>query len=695
MTSNIRYTLLNLLLIVALYACSSSEKTSGDGSNRLKDATSPYLIGHADNPVDWYEWGEEALEKARKENKPLIISIGYASCHWCHVMEEETFMDTAVARYMNEHFVSIKVDREERPDLDEIYLNAAQLINGEGGWPLNAFALPSGKPFYAGTYFTTKQWLGMLQNIHDAYQNDFEKIRQQSENLTAEIVKIQSGTQENLEGQVHQKDLLEGLKDSLIQGYDRQFGGVKGAPKFPMPLHWEFLLQQAYLDKDKQVASAVEHTLDQMAAAGIYDQLGGGFCRYATDRAWDVPHFEKMLYDNGMLVSLYAHAFQYSQMESYRQVLEETLRWVAREMTHAEGGFYSSKNADSEGEEGKFYVWDRKAIEEALTAEEYAVLSQYYDLQIPGKGEHGRIILAKKKAVKPGRLEGNTLVESAKTKLFNLRSKRIHPSTDDKILTSWNALMMKGYIDAYMAMGTRAYLDAALKNAEFIEKNMRTTGGGLYRNYRKGKAGHQGFLDDYAYLADAYLSLYQATFDIQWLHKAEALVEQLDAYFADDASPFYRFAPVQKTSLVESVPLADQVLPSPNAVVARVKHQLGELLYKENYILEAAEMMKAMIPRMQQGGSFYSSWAYLANMQYRGLHAVAIVGDDAPVLQGQLQRHYLPTAIFAGGATENLPLLESKYHKGQTVIYVCKNKICKRPTTEVSDALGILLFNNY
>ena len=676
------------------HACTQNNGTGDSKQNRLVHATSPYLIEHADNPVDWYEWGEEALEKAGKENKPLIISIGYASCHWCHVMEEETFMDTAVANYMNTHFVAIKVDREERPDLDEIYLNAAQLINGQGGWPLNAFALPSGKPFYAGTYFTTNQWLELLKNIKNAYQNDFDNIKKQSENLTSEIIKIQldagAGESAHLQG----KALINTVKDSLLGKLDPQFGGIKGAPKFPMPAQWEFLLQNTYLTQDKNALRATQLTLDNLKNGGIYDALAGGFYRYATDEKWQIPHFEKMLYDNAMLVSLYAHAYQLTGDASYKTVLTESLDWVSKELTDPNGGFYSSVNADSEGEEGKFYVWQYPELETALSPQELNTLVKVYDLKKQGNWEHGKNIIFKKNNPAVLTESESLLLQTAKQKLLGIRNKRVRPSTDDKILTAWNALMLKGFVDAYQATSDRNYLSIALKNAQFLEQKLLSKDHHLSRSYRDGKATGKGFLEDYAYLSQAFLALYQATFDRHWLDLSNALMSEIDQQFLDPTSQFYFFNSKEgKQPLVNSIVLNDQVLPSPNGIVAIVKYRLGEIMYREEYLSQATVLSKKMQTTVSENPSYYSSWAYLASFLEYGVYEVAILGPGAPQIGNEFQKSFLPNAVFAGGTDQTIPLLTDKTSKNKKpTIYVCKDKVCKLPTTEVSKALELLVF---
>ena len=497
-------------LFISLYSCgqntsTTKEKESHMYTNALINETSPYLLQHAHNPVDWYPWGDAALARAKAENKMLLISVGYAACHWCHVMEHESYEDTVVAKIMNEHFVCIKVDREERPDVDQVYMNAAYLINGSGGWPLNALAMPDGRPFFAGTYFPKANWIKLLEYFSDLYKNEKQKLDDQANNVSKGINDIENVPLND--SQVHfSMDMIDDMFSTFSQRIDKEKGGTKGAMKFPLPSNWEFLLQYHYLSGNADALKYVETTLNQMAQGGIYDQVGGGFSRYATDARWHAPHFEKMLYDNAQLVSLYSHAFQLTKNPLYKRIVYETLAFVNRELTSPEGGFYSSLDADSEGEEGKFYVWTEKEIKDVL-GNDAPVFIDYFGVKSDGNWEHDKNIpdinfgdnnVAKKYHLSDEEFEKK--VTELKQKLFDARTRRIRPHTDDKILTSWNALMAKGFIDAYQAFGDEAFLAAAKKNVSFLLRNVTTGDNGLYRNYKNGKATIPAFLDDYAFL---------------------------------------------------------------------------------------------------------------------------------------------------------------------------------------------------
>ncbi|UGU16480.1 thioredoxin domain-containing protein [Sinomicrobium kalidii] len=664
--------------------------------NSLINAKSPYLQQHADNPVDWYEWGDEALQRAKKENKPLLISIGYAACHWCHVMEHESFMDSTVAKIMNENFVAIKIDREERPDIDQVYMNAAHLLTGSGGWPLNAFALPDGKPFYAGTYFPKTQWKQLLKQISNVYKNDYEKVAAQAESLTwgiraQEVVTVPGHTNPDFTKEAYNK-LFAGWSSMI----DYNKGGYAKAPKFPLPVGWEFLLQYHYLTKDKKALEAVSTTLDEMAKGGIYDQIGGGFARYSTDAKWFAPHFEKMLYDNGQLVSLYAHAYKVTKEEKYAEVIRETLDFIKRDMTNADGGFYSSLNADSEGEEGKFYVWTKKEIEKVQDSKTADLITAFFQVKESGNWEGDKNILYRNESEEAFAGKNNLSVKEwkkillgAKARLLEERGKRIRPSTDDKILTGWNALMLKGYVDAYLALGDEKYLNTAIKNARFLEKNMIRKNGRLWRNYKDGEAGIDAFLDDYALLADAYIVLYQATFDVHWLNLARKITEYAVENFKDEQSGmFYYTSDIAENLVARKMELTDNVIPASNSVMAHVLYRLGEYFYDRDYIQISKTMLSHVTEDIPKGGPYYANWGMLMGLMSYQPYEVAIMGSDAKIKNVDLQKEYLPTAFFMGGTEENLPLLENKGVEGETMIYVCRDKVCRLPVTGTEKALN-------
>jgi uncharacterized protein YyaL (SSP411 family) len=677
-------------------------------TNHLKDESSPYLLMHAHNPVDWYPWGREALEKAKKENKLIIISIGYAACHWCHVMEHESFSDQDVAKIMNEFFVSIKVDREERPDIDQIYMDAAHLMTGSGGWPLNAIALPDGRPVYAGTYFPKTQWLNVLTQINKVYEDDPQKVIQQAEAVT-EGIRQADAIVLNPSPPTFDPDLPDRMVEAWLYNIDYNWGGEKRAPKFPLPVGYRYLLAYSQLarhtkppvSKQAELAlKAVKITLDKMAMGGIYDQAGGGFARYSTDLYWKVPHFEKMLYDNGQLVSLYSYAFQLTRDQLYESVVYESLEFVERELTSRETpkggrGFYSSLDAYSEGEEGKFYVWSKKELTQAL-GKHAELVCDYYNVTEHGNWEQGQNILfrsesdeefAKKKNISPEQLR--KIVKEANKVLLKERSKRVRPALDDKILTAWNALMLTGYVDAYRVFDDERFLKRAQENAAFIVNNMMTTEGRLDRNYKNGRSSINAFLDDYAFTIQAFVALYRATFDEEWLFKADRLMKYTLDHFFDTKSGMFFYTSDQDPELIaRKMENNDNVIPASNSQMALNLFLLGEYFYNDDYIKKSRQMLNNVKGNLERHGPYYSNWAMLLNYFVEPPAEVAIVGEQWAAFRKELDRHYLPHMLLMGGKTEGkLPLLENKLIKGQTTIYVCRNRTCKSPVTSAKEAL--------
>lgn len=689
--------------LLFLIACkTTTTQNSKIHQNHLANESSPYLLQHANNPVDWYPWGTEALEKAKNENKLLLISVGYSACHWCHVMEHESFEDSLVSSVMNEHFVNIKVDREERPDVDDVYMTACHLSSGRScGWPLNAFALPDGRPIFAGTYFPKSDWLKLLNNIIKTRQENPAQIEQSAQQLTQGI-KTSDNISYNPNASNFKQENLDKIAATFLENIDFKDGGRIGAPKFPMPNNYEFLLRYYQLTGDEKALEAVETTLEKMAFGGIYDHVGGGFARYSVDGVWKVPHFEKMLYDNSQLVSLYAQAYQLTKNPLYRQVIMETLAYTAREMTLKAGGFYASLDADSEGEEGKFYVWTMEEIKAVLKEGLiFDLFCDYYEVSKKGNWEHHKNILHRKETIakiakrhKMTETEVGKLIHNAKMQLFKAREKRIRPGLDDKVLTSWNALMLKAYVDAYRALGTASYLKAALKNADFLSKNMLQSDHSLLRNYKDGKAVINAFLDDYALLSQAFIALYQVTFDEKWLNEAKALTQYTITHFYDNESKFFNYtSDLDPPLIARKKELADNVIPASNSVMARNLYHLGLYFYDTDMLEKAKQMMSNMEASVSESKqpNFYSNWCQLYTELVSPPYEVAIVGENAAALRKELTQHYLPNTILLGGQTEGaLELLKDKLQEGETKIYVCQNKVCKFPVTTVAEALKLI-----
>ncbi len=696
------YTFFTALIILILSGC--DQKTSntlhaGKKSNRLINESSPYLLQHAYNPVDWYPWGQEALEKAQKEDKLLIISVGYSACHWCHVMEHESFEDSTVAQIMNEHFVPIKVDREERPDVDDVYMTAAQLISGHGGWPLNAIALPDGRPLYAGTYYPREQWLKILEQFIQIKRDEPNKLTESAAQLTDGIVESNL-IAVNANPFSAKKEDMQSIVRKCLTKYDPEYGGRTGAPKFPMPNSYEFLMKYHWLTGDEASLSTTLTALDKMAMGGIYDHLGGGFARYSTDAKWLVPHFEKMLYDNGQMVSIYAQAYKLTKNPLYKNVVTETIEFVERELMSKLSGFYSSLDADSEGEEGKFYVWSEEEIESLITNENHQnIFKEYYDVKKSGNWEHVTILnqvqtveaLAKKHSL--SKEDITQILADGKQVLFNNRANRERPGTDDKILTSWNALMLAGYLDAYDALGQQAYLDRALSNANFIWSNQIKKDGQVFRNHKNGKASINGFLDDYALTIHAFLKIYQATLDHQWIEKAERLASYcVEQFYNSETKMFDYTSKLDPPLVAKKAEYNDNVIPASNSSMARSLFTLGTLTYNKDYLDKSEQMLNNMLPQLQKAEylSFYSNWLQLLLDKIYSPYEIAIVGAEAMSKRDALAANYLGNSLFLGTTKEeNLALLKDKSVEGATMIYVCQNKVCKIPVENAKEALAL------
>ena len=692
----------NSLLIFFVLALTNSCVQSQDNhsmkyTNKLIEETSPYLLQHAHNPVNWYPWGEEAFAKAKVENKLLIISIGYSACHWCHVMEHESFEDDSASAVMNDRFVCVKVDREERPDVDQIYMNAVQLMSGRGGWPLNCIALPDGRPIWGGTYFRRDQWITQITQLADFYQSQPEKAFDYAAKLTqgiqqSELVSLNTDEPEFTKSQ------LEQVYSSWEQQFDSVEGGPDRAPKFPIPNNYQFLLRYAHLSEHTAALSHVKLTLDKIAYGGIYDHLGGGIARYATDKLWKVPHFEKMLYDNGQIVSLYSEAYQKFKDEDYKTLVYGTLAFIERELKSDEGAFYSALDADSEGEEGKFYVWKKKELE-TLLGEDYPLFSAYYNVNSIGYWEHDTYILLRKdddaKLAKQFKISVEELtrkIGSAKSVLMKERATRIRPGLDDKSLTSWNGLMLKSYVDAYLTFGNQHFLDVALANANFILDKQLRKDGGLNHSYKNGRSTINGYLEDYAFVIDAFLKLYEATFDERWLSEANALMAYSIEHFYDNDSRMFFFTSDEDPALIaRKMEVNDNVIPASNSVMACNLFSLSHHYDRPDYKEMSEKMLNNIIDKVAAYPSGYSNWLNLLLNYVYPFYEVAIVGKKAEDFTVPLHDAYIPNKLLCGAKKESkLPLLENRYSKGQTRIFVCQNKVCQMPTEEPEEALELM-----
>ncbi len=663
-------------------------------ANALVDESSPYLLQHAYNPVNWQPWSTSAFEEAKKQNKLVIISVGYSACHWCHVMEHESFEDEEVAAVMNEHYVAIKVDREERPDVDNLYMTAVQIMTGHGGWPLNCIALPDGRPLYGGTYFNKKQWMNLLTNIVEVYKEDKEKVFEYAKNLTAGIKQTELVATTKYPEDIALEDALKKGVQKWKQSFDTEHGGPNRAPKFPLPNNYIFLLRYGYLFKDKEIIDQVNLTLTKMACGGIYDQLHGGFARYSTDGIWKLPHFEKMLYDNAQLVSLYCEAYRFTKNSLYKQVIEETLDFVMKEWLKPEGCFYSAYDADSEGEEGKFYVWSKEELQ-AVLKDDFAIFAQCYSINDHGYWEDGNYILMRSEnwpsiaAQHHMNLEAlNERINSCKQKLKQVAAKRIKPGLDDKTITSWNALMAKGFADAYLCLGDKRYKDVALKCCDFIMKQQ-WDGKNLYRIYKNGKTKIHAFLDDYAFTIDALLSASLIAQNENYLEQAHKLTEHVLEHFKHDSTELFYYTSTDNNELItRQTETSDNVIPASNSQIALNLFQLGTLLQKPEYIEKAKKMLVLYTGELAGYTPGYSNWGCLALNLTKSFREIVIVGNNVNEILLDLHKHYLTNATLAGSIkVSELPLFKNRFKEEQTLVYVCRNNTCGIPVSNVLDAL--------
>ncbi len=687
-------------ILMLLIACSGNSQKddhmvqSGTHkyTNDLINETSPYLLQHAHNPVNWMAWGDAAFEKAKVENKLVLVSVGYSSCHWCHVMEHESFEDEEVAQLMNEKFVCIKVDREERPDVDQVYMNAVQLITGSGGWPLNCFTLPDGRPIHGGTYYEKNQWVQLLNSLSYSYEKSPDEMIQFADNLTkgvqqSELIEIP------VEGITFSREKLDEMIALWKPNFDMKEGGGNRAPKFPLPNNYEYLSQYAFHYGDTATIEYVDLSLKKMALGGIYDQIGGGFARYSTDINWKVPHFEKMLYDNAQLVSLYSNAYQRTKSPLYKHVVYQTLEWVYREMTTNEGSFYSALDADSEGEEGKFYVWEKNELKEVL-GEDFNFVKDYYNVGLKGAWE-GKNILLRTKTDQEYALHMAMKVEDVRKKsaevnhtLLEKREERIRPGLDDKSLTSWNALMLIGFLDAYEAFDEKLFLNAALINAKWLEKKQLKSGGALFHTYKNGESRINGFLEDYCFTISAFTKLYQITFDEHYLKQAQSLADYAIAHFYDEKSGMFFFSSDQEGQLVaRKMEITDNVIPASNSEMANALYNLGVIINNKDYKEKAKQMLANVYESIHTYGSGYSNWGILALNLTNPYYEVAITGEGWKEKMRELNQYYIPNKLLMGAEkSSDLELLKGKF-LDETTIFVCIEGACKLPTTTIPEAL--------
>ncbi len=684
--------------------------------NNLGTQTSPYLLQHAHNPVHWQPWGTEALELAKKLNKPILVSIGYSACHWCHVMEKESFENEATAKLMNDFFVNIKIDREERPDLDHIYMDAVQAMTGSGGWPLNVFLTPDAKPFYGGTYFPPTKafnrpsWIDVLQSLHSAWVNKQDEMILQANTLTEHLKKnnnygqVKRSLSKNLGITSFTKMECSNIANSLLANADTLHGGFGKAPKFPQTFIINCLLQSAHFFDNKQALAQAELSLLNMYKAGIYDQLAGGLCRYSTDEEWLAPHFEKMLYDNALYVIALSNAYLLTKKEAFKQAIEQTINFIFTEMKCPTGGYYAAIDADSEGEEGKFYVWQKKEIENIISAENFELFSQYYDVTEHGNWEHKNILRVLKplhevaeKLNIPLAKAKQVISNSCKLLLQHRNKTRVRPNTDDKILLGWNALFITALCKAYAALQHDEYKNEAINLGEQVENFFKTGTDSYAHTYKNGISQYPAFLDDYAYLTESYIHLQEITANEEYLLKAKKIQQLVEDNFVDEDSNFYFFTNKNQTDIIlRKIELYDGATPSANAVVAKNMLYIASVFGDNAMMAKALSMIDSLKTIILKHPSSFAVWAAAAINITAGICEIAITGTTMMPLLNEMLLQYIPNKILQATDTpKNLPLLVGKIDFSRNYIYLCRDFNCNEPVFTVRDAVDFITVKNF
>lgn len=659
--------------------------------NRLIHETSPYLLQHANNPVDWYPWGEEAFEKARAEDKLVLISIGYSSCHWCHVMERESFEDAKIASLMNENFICIKVDREERPDVDHVYMDAVQLMTGTGGWPLNCFALPDKRPVYGGTYFPPKNWQSILFKLKTLYKDDRDQILKQADQIY-EGISLTGIAETFADEKSDYKEIIDKFYPKIKHGFDSVEGGFKGAPKFPTPVIWNMLLNYYQYAGDKSISDQLILTLDKMANGGIFDHLGGGFARYSTDSHWIVPHFEKMLYDNAQLISLYSRTYFLSGKKLYRNIIEKTVSFIQRELSYPKGGYYSSYDADTVGGEGEFYVWTKEEIDRILK-DKSKFFCDLYNVTHEGNWEGKNILFMRSFDSLKLSEEDEVELERLKKILFKEREKRIKPPVDDKVILSWNALTISGFVHAYNVTDNFDYLKAATKLANYILENMVTDEVHLFRICNKnGEKKIDAFLDDYAFLIKALIDLYHSTLDEGWLKMAKQFTDYVILHFYDEKDKLFFYTSDLFSDLpVRKKEVQDSVIPSSNSVMAENLFFLSGYYNSGIYNKMCRRMIARLCENMKRFPRYFSNWINLALYMQQKQVEVVIMGEKSLEFRKELFPFLKPHYVLAGSPVESkIPVLEHRFVPDKTLIYICTDKVCSLPLNNTKEAIELL-----
>lgn len=660
-------------------------------TNDLIKETSPYLLQHAHNPVNWVAWSDDVFERAKAENKLVLISIGYSSCHWCHVMEKESFEDEEVTALMNKFFINIKVDREERPDIDQIYMTAVQLMTNRGGWPLNCFTLPDGRPIYGGTYFQKEQWMHVLRSLNHTFHNERQKVESYAENLLSGIA-----NSELIDRPAGEKKFEESKLEELVmrwsKSFDHKMGGGTRAPKFPLPNNLEFLLDYGMQRNDDQLLKYVETTLDNMAMGGIYDQIGGGFARYSVDMLWKVPHFEKMLYDNGQLISIYSQAFKKYQKPLYKHVVYQTINWLTREMADKNGAFYAALDADSEGEEGRYYIWSEGELKKILQ-KDYQWVSKLYSVNSRGYWENENYILLRSESdVQFAAQMGWTIdelysnINRVNEELLSHRETRVRPGLDSKLLTGWNAMILKGLCEAYKAFEDDEFLTLAIKNARWISSRTENNGK-VWRSEKSASQMIPGFLEDYAHVIDAFISLAEITGDGSWFNKALSITDYTIEHFRNNESKMFYYADSDSKLITRKMELSDNVIPSGNSVMARNLYYLGRIFDRQDLRSDASQMLANIYDGMEMHGSGYSNWAILLEHEVYSMYELVCVGPERKKMAQELQALAMPKSliVYSDDSMSELPLFDGRI-SDENKIYVCIDGACLTPVSSVTEA---------
>ena len=677
---------LSYLMIVGFtfcqWACQPSNKEEAK-LNRLQYESSQYLRQHASNPIDWYPWGEEALQKAKDENKLLVISIGYYACHWCKVMEEETFTDTTVAKVMNEFFVSIKVDREERPDIDQVYAEAAKKMTGKSGWPLNIIAAPDGTPLFAGTYFENSEWSAITERANYLFQEDPESVVQKAKDFANSIKESQEASGIHVGASID----LRSIKSIWLAQSDLKNGGIRGEEKFPNSPYLSALMDYSAYYPSQELDSFLITTLDRMSLGGLFDHLGGGFARYTTDNQWQIPHFEKMLYDNAQLIGVFSKAYRKFDNPFYLYVAEQSAKGLLRDFKDKNGGYYSSMNADSDGREGGFYTWSMSEISEFDNADQ---IVEFFSITDEGNWEEGLNVLYTSTADTKSYMEA--IPEGTIESMLKRRNRRTPPPKDLKIVTAWNAMVIEGFTELFKATKNQQYLDEAKSLATFLIENLYSEKEG--KVFRTTEQKELSFLEDYSHLAGALIELYQVTFEEKWLLHAESITNSALSLFKSEKSKLFKQSHGGSELFMAGYSTLDTDLPSGNAQMARNLLLLSEFFYdnRSDWKGIAQEMLLAETDEVSTATAFTGAWVEALLLEENAPFEVAILGDEALQVKAEMDFAFRPDIVFLGGTDEGtIPLLENKLVDGKTMIYVCQNKTCKFPTSDSQEAYELTL----